>query len=286
MLEKLELHCGSNIEVDDKIVVPSVLPPNSPDKLSESFILISHSLKKVTLTDAVVTSQLFSSHNGTETSWPNLTHFQLTFSKMAADGGWLFDRDPNYPPDQDPQDNLDRLADLDRPVNQFNANKLRVHAEQKAKARTTNFDEPLLDGPVDSETEELFYGHQYFDNLAEVGFRVWPSQKLELLLLNMARAVQRMPALRAFVAEAKMPDRPVEQKFGCHYYSPGEVSEDIITYFENDGVNRDKKRLYWWVPYQWRMSSEMERCWREIICDGENGEGGVIDYYEYNEEYF
>lgn len=237
------------------------------------------SMKTFVLVDAVITSQLFSPFHGQEISgcaisgqedmWPNLTHFHLTYNAMAVDGGWYFDRDPNA--SLSGEDQVD--DDPDSPDNRLLALKHRIHDEQEALGKTISFEEALPDLSFDWEEQYPFRDYQYGHD-----FRIWPTKKLEDLLLDMALAMARMPALRMFSAGVNMPHCRSGQRFECTFFAPGETKEDAVYDFEDDDVNRQSRRLYWRVPGQWRMPMELENCFRTSL-----GEDLVIRYYDWYE---
>lgn len=278
MLREFEFDCENHHEPDYEGVIPSVLlPPCQVDHLCDTLRLISQmeGLRSFTLRDAVISSQLFSSIDGMDEDWwPNLTHFRLDYSQMAADGGWFFIPDPKAPlivnPDDD--DNQENGSTLQR------AQKHKIYADQEALARTINFDDTLPGMYLDLDDRydfvNPFEDDQYWSDL----HRSWPAEKLEKLFLDMARAVKRMPALRIFSARLPLPSFWYKHNFECSYYAAGErgcwVGEDGRKHdFVGDKSHRGRPRLYWRVAGQWRMSLELERCWKEAL-----GEDLLVTY--------
>ncbi|KAG2170729.1 hypothetical protein JADG_010468, partial [Aureobasidium aubasidani] len=96
-------------------------------------------IKSLTLDDIALTLQLFQSHqtlNYVIPWWHTLTHIDITFSSIAADGGWFFDGHPEIPI------NLD--TEVER--NDLGPRRQRVHqmfASQEALARAYDFEQDL-----------------------------------------------------------------------------------------------------------------------------------------------
>jgi hypothetical protein len=277
-LRTVELQFTCIIPADENTNIPSILLPQVPiDHLSQSLqeLVRACKVKTLHLDGVVLTSQLFQSQQVLEESayWANsLSHLEITFSSMAADGGWFFDRHPELPFDLDNDEY--ELNDL-RPRRQRLE---RLFTKQEALAKGFDFDQDLP--PEDELTydQELDLGYEDLDyepDDYEYGFpfRIWPSEKGEALFVDMARAAVQMRNLKSFTAGCDMPPCVTWRRFEFHYLAPHETSEYVLEDFPNDSVHVNKHRLYWRAAKSWRMSEELQRCWQQVL-----GRDGVIEY--------
>jgi hypothetical protein len=223
-------------------------------------------LKTLILHSIVASTQLFQPCQSFSNLplWPCLRRLEITFSAMAADGGWLLERNPD--PGSDNGEESD--DEEDESLVRRRIGLQRLHRVQEEEARSIDFEgefdpgSPLLDNISDTS---------WSDN-----FRVWPSQKLEEILLNLTRTAAQMPALRILTAGLDMPFCAMHQRLELFYLASGETHADCLWLFTKDSEHRHQHRLYWRVPRSWRMNGELEQAWRVVL-----GEDGVIDYHDW-----
>jgi hypothetical protein len=224
-------------------------------------------VKTLHLDGIVLTSQLFQSQQVLERSayWGDgLSHLEITFSSMAADGGWFFDRHPELPVDLENDEY--EMNDL-RPRRQRLE---RLFSKQEALAKDFDFDQDLPPEDELNYNQELNLGYDDLDYEVEdieygFPFRIWPSRKGEALFVYMARAAGQMRNLKSFTAGCNMPSCVTWRRFEFHYLAPHETSEYVLEDFPNDSVHVDKHRLYWRVAKSWRMSEGLQRCWQQVL---------------------
>ncbi|KAI5273146.1 hypothetical protein E4T47_03584 [Aureobasidium subglaciale] len=226
-------------------IIPSILLPfDQRDHLSQSLRHLSQDMKKVSLENMTISSQLFwpQEDEGTEPQWPTLGRYKIGINPMAAEGGWW----------------LDGLT--------------RFRARERVRNNTPRNDEGKTKLVViyDREVEE-----------AE-RYPIWPTEELEDLLLVMVKAVAKMPVLKSFSAFVDLDHWVEDQRFGVWYLEAEERIGSVEALFDdgnddNDAEdNLDKKRLYWSGPKEWRMSGELSQAWNRIL-----GEDGVVRYHEW-----
>ncbi|KAH0034886.1 hypothetical protein KCU78_g2165, partial [Aureobasidium melanogenum] len=200
--------------------------------------------------------------------WSSLQRLEITFSAAAADGGWLLERDPDPNNYREGGSDDEEDPDLVRQRRKLS----RRHRLQEAEARTTDFDQEF---ESDWEDNDLDFEVCYSDY-----FRIWPSQKLERIFVNLARAAAQMPALRMLTAGlVDMPYIAMHQRLQLFYLASGETHADCLWDFTNDSEHRHQRRLYWRVPRSWRMNEELEQAWRVVL-----GEHGIVDYFDCTDE--
>ncbi|KAH0378934.1 hypothetical protein KCU92_g8439, partial [Aureobasidium melanogenum] len=203
--------------------------------------------------------------------WPSLARLEINFSLVAADGGWHFERDPN-PGSDDGESSESSEEEEEEEDEDLVSRRIRMeqlHSAQEEEAKITNFEDEFdlelargNDDPNDTEITDAF--------------RIWPSKKLEFMLMNMARTAAQMPAMRVFTAGANMPFCAMHQRFEFFYLDSGKSHADCLWDFTHDSKHRHQRRLYWRVPGSWRMNEELEQAWRDVL-----GEDGVIDYHDW-----
>ncbi|KAG9676791.1 hypothetical protein KCU99_g9154, partial [Aureobasidium melanogenum] len=196
--------------------------------------------------------------------WPSLQRLEITFSAAAADGGWLLERDPdpnNYHEDDSDDEEPHFLVRQRRRL-------IRRHRVQEAEAQTTNFDLGF-ESEADDDNNDLDVCYCDY-------FRIWPSQKLEGMLIDMARTATQMPSLRIFTAGLNMPFIAKDQRFDFFYLAPGEKHEGYLWDFPHDSEHRHQRRLYWRVPRSWRMNAELELAWNVSL-----EQIGRVEYYDW-----
>lgn len=254
---------------DEHIMVPSILLPHDPvDHLSRSIQRLSlmTKLRTLVLNSFVASTQLFLPCQTASKlpMWPSIQRLEITFSAAAADGGWLLERDPDPNNYREEGSDDEEDPDLVRQRRKLS----RRHRLQEAEARTTDFDQEF---ESDWEDNDLDFEVCYSDY-----FRIWPSQKLERIFVNLARAAAQMPALRMLTAGLDMPYIAMHQRLQLFYLASGETHADCLWDFTNDSEHRHQRRLYWRVPRSWRMNEELEQAWRVVL-----GEHGIVDYYDW-----
>ena len=244
-------------------------------------------VKTLSLDDIVFTLQLLQSHQTLSNPWwHTLTSIDITFSSMAADGGWFFEGHPEILIDLDTHDERNDLGPRRQKV-------YRMFARQEALARAFDFEQDLI------PQHELDYCEQVVldDDWSEDGetpflFRIWPSQKGETLLVDMARAAAGMPDLQSFRGGCNMPLCDGKRRFEFQYLAPFgrcpalyETSDYTfdppLEKYPYNGLHRDKHRLYWRVAKSWHMSEELELCWQQVM-----GRDSIIEYYEWSIDNF
>ncbi|KAG9768495.1 hypothetical protein KCU95_g16974, partial [Aureobasidium melanogenum] len=249
-----------------------LLPGHTTDHLSKSLhnFSQSQSLSVLDIHEVIISPTLFwPAGNGASTPyWPNLTILRVTVNPMAAGGGWYFEQNPHFTPDND-----DDRSPFNSDWESIPPTPERLYAEEEALARTTDFsDDSVLDATA-SESESQ---HGAIYNTTH-RFRAWPSPKMEPLLHSMAKAVTRMPALKFFAAGSQMP-WPHSIDFEFFYLKPGEKQDlgepEEGTIFDSNNVTTS--RLFWRVPRFWRMSESVEKLWKDIL-----GSEGIIEYQEW-----
>lgn len=224
-------------------------------------------LRTLILHKIVLSEQFFqqSQLSSASTIWPSLSRLEINYSSMAADGGWYFERDPYD------SEYIDETEDDSDMVSQRLIME-RIHKSQEEKAKVTDFDQEY--DPRATEEDE----NQDLDDLDWAdSFRVWPSPKLEAMLISMVKSAAQMPALKIFTVGSDMSFCAEYQLFQFLYLTPGETHADCLWDFAHDSKHRHQRRLYWRVPRSWRMNEELERIWRDLL-----GEDGVIDYHDWH----
>lgn len=258
---------------NEDIEVPSLLLPNSS---YDHFSLALHrfsQLKSLSILDihkAVVSPALFwpSEIDAVPPYWPNLTILRVSFNRMAAEGGWYFERNPHASPDSD-----DDRASFNSNFESMPPTPERVFAAEEILARTANFSDDSELSLTDTEPE----GQEGAICDTSHWFRTWPSAKMEDLLHSMARAVTRMPKLKCFFAGADMLlPRMSGVSFEFFYLNSGEQLDLGYPEFEHNDVS--KPRLLWRSPRLWQMSGPVERLWRNTL-----GQDGIIEYQDWED---
>lgn len=289
-LQDVELKFICTTPFDELTNNPSTLLPNTDtDHLSLSLqeLVRTCKIKSLTLDDIALTLQLFQSHqtlNYVIPWWHTLTHIDITFSSMAADGGWFFDGHPEIPI------NLD--TEVER--NDLGPRRQRVHqmfASQEALARAYDFEQDL--GPENEvdfckQVDYLDPGFDSEDDEPAFLFRIWPSKKGDALLIDMARAAAQMPELKSFRAGCNMDLTRGKWRFEFQYLAPYERCPKLykcsgwpfqppLEGYPESALAISKHRLYWRVPKSWRMSEELENCWQQVM-----GRNGIVEYCEWS----
>lgn len=237
--------------------------------------------KSLTLDDIPFTLQLFRSHqklNDTTPWWHTLTHIDIAFSSMAADGGWFLDGHPEMRIALDTEEERYDLGPRRRKVHE-------MFARQEALARDFDFEEDLR------PQYEVGIWEQVIPDCNDETpflFRILPSQKGNALLLDMARAAAQMPGLKSFRGGCNMELCPGKRRFEFQYLAPYERCPELydasgftfdppLEEYSEDALHINRHRLYWRVARSWRMSEELELCWQQVM-----GHAGIIEYYEWS----
>lgn len=218
----------------------------------------------------MISSELFWPHEqpSIEPYWPNLKKFFLSLNLVSPEGGWYFVKDPNPPLEEEEDEDEDDMYDGDNYMYDEWEPSASAWQHEESLASELDFSDDASEPPTDTESEKPDY-----KKVTRL-FRVWPSEKLEVLLVAMARAVAKMPALKWLSVGARVEAQNYHRngrKFQVTYFAPGEVAES--PYQEEDST---KPRLYWNVPTGWRMNKDLEQFWRVKL-----GENGIINYSEW-----
>lgn len=246
-------------------------------------------IKSLTLDDIVLTLQLFQLHQTLSDIipwWHTLTRIDITFSSMAADGIWFFDGHPEIPIDLDTKDENNNLGPRRRRVHQ-------MFARQEALARDFDFERDLrpqheLDLCEQVVLDYSDLGYEPEDEETPFLFRIWPSQKGDALLLDMALAAAQMPELKSFRGGCNMELCAGKRRFEFQYLAPYERCPELynasgftfdppLEEYPDDALHINTHRLYWRVASSWRMSEELELCWQQVM-----GRAGIVEYCEWS----
>ncbi|KAK3690443.1 hypothetical protein B0T22DRAFT_491667 [Podospora appendiculata] len=219
-------------------------------------------LTSLTLTDIMISPDLFTGGSDATAPWPTLHVFAIEASALAPSGAWYWTGDPSAsrastPPEDDDDDDGGGGDDDYRYM----------------------FPPPLEDDPDDrnSEPESNFAadavrnGYEPSDE-----WRDTPDDAaLTPLLVAMARAAQRMPNLRA---GSLYLEHELEFRAGCTEIaiSCAAAGERFARSWDSeddgvDGVKSGVRRCKVWVDakYPWAVPEEVREAWREWL--GETG---------------
>ncbi|KAI5210412.1 hypothetical protein E4T39_00343 [Aureobasidium subglaciale] len=243
-LQILELSFAASTPPCHHNIIPSILLPfDQTDHLSQSIRHLSQNMQQVILDNMIISSQFFwpLEDEELESQWSQLEMFKVGINPMAAEGGWWMDGLPS----------LCKIWKRRNPTN--------------TPAEIEKSDEKSAENEAEDTSKH----------------NLWPSQKLEELLLVMAKAVSKMPNMRSFSAFVDLDVWVEDQRFGVWFVGAGERDTVVGVLFddENDGEGDgkiDRKRLYWSAPRGWRMCDALKELWCTIM-----GDDGVVRYHEW-----